>query len=115
MSDRVPAQPEANFPFAPKPKARPEGNFVAEESGHAIIALLKKAADMAKEDCARVMDVAHNCRFKSVLLKSEREKLRPRPRTFAIARHVPKHGCSVSATKLSKRFSRDKEGEGSSP
>jgi hypothetical protein len=59
MSDRVPGQPEANVPFAPKPKARPEGNFVAEDSGHAIIALLKKAADMAKEDCARVMDVAH--------------------------------------------------------
>src|SRR3981081_775888 len=63
MSDRVPGQPEANVPFAPKPKARPEGNFVAEDSGHAIIALLKKAADMAKEDCARVRAVAHKLSF----------------------------------------------------
>jgi hypothetical protein len=28
-----------------------------------VIALLKKAADMAKEDCARVMDVAHKLSF----------------------------------------------------
>jgi hypothetical protein len=54
---------ETVIPFAPAPKAVPEGNLVAEDSGRAIIALLQKAADMAKEDCARAMDVAHKLSF----------------------------------------------------
>jgi hypothetical protein len=63
MSDRIADPPEGIVPFAPKQKARPEGNFMADDSGHAIIALLKKAADTAKEDCARALDVAHKLSF----------------------------------------------------
>ena len=33
--------------------------MVADDSGRAILALLQKAAEMAKEDCARAMDLAH--------------------------------------------------------
>ena len=32
---------------------------MADDSGRAIVALLQKAAEMAKEDCARAMDLAH--------------------------------------------------------
>jgi hypothetical protein len=32
-------------------------------SGHTIIALLQKAADLTKEDCARAMDVAHRLSY----------------------------------------------------
>ena len=32
-------------------------------SGRTIVALLQKAADMAKEDCARAMDLAHKLSF----------------------------------------------------
>src|ERR1700754_3303596 len=48
-------------PFAPSPKAQPE--VAADESGRAIVAMLQKAADMAKEDCARAMDLAHKLSF----------------------------------------------------
>ena len=48
--------------FAPK-KDRPDATVVADDAGHAILTLLQKAADMAKEDCARAMDLAHKLSF----------------------------------------------------
>jgi hypothetical protein len=33
--------------------------MLADDSGRAIVAMLQKAADMAKNDCARAMDLAH--------------------------------------------------------
>ena len=51
--------------FAPK-KERPEATeghaattVTADDAGHGIIALLQKAADMAKADCDRAMSLAH--------------------------------------------------------
>jgi len=46
------------IPF-PTQKSQAGANQIADDSGLTIIALLQKAADLAKEDCARVMDVAH--------------------------------------------------------
>jgi hypothetical protein len=73
MSDRITDPPEAIVPFAPKLKTRPEGNLVADDAGQAIIALLKKAADTAKEDCARAMDLAHRLSFQ---LRAAEERAR---------------------------------------
>jgi hypothetical protein len=73
MSDRGPDQPKTNIPFAPKPKIGREGNPVADDTGHAIIALLKKAADMAKEDYARAMDVTKSLSFQ---LRAAEERTR---------------------------------------
>ena len=51
--------------FAPK-KERPDATeghatttVTADDAGHGIIALLQKAADMAKADCDRAMSLAH--------------------------------------------------------
>src|SRR6516162_6460877 len=44
---------------APISKGQPNANIVADDSGRAIVALLQKAAEMAKDDCARAMDLAH--------------------------------------------------------
>ena len=63
MGTHASDKPETVIPFAPAPKPAPEGNFVAEDSGRAILALMQKAADTAKEDCARAMDVAHKLSF----------------------------------------------------
>src|SRR3981189_893024 len=63
MGEHAPEKSESVIPFAPAPKAGPEGNFVAEDSGRVIVGLLQKAADMAKEDGARAMDVAHKLSF----------------------------------------------------
>jgi hypothetical protein len=46
-------------PFAPIPEGQSNANIVADDSGRAIVALLQKAAEMAKEDCARAFDLAH--------------------------------------------------------
>jgi hypothetical protein len=46
-------------PLAPVSKGQPDANIVADDAGRAIAALLQKAAKMAKDDCARAMDLAH--------------------------------------------------------
>jgi hypothetical protein len=50
-------------PFAPS----------VDESGRGIIALLGRAADTAKQDCARAMDLAHKLTFQ---LRAAEERLR---------------------------------------
>jgi hypothetical protein len=69
----APDKPATIVPFAPTPKAQPEANIVADDSGRSIMALLHKAADMAKEDCARAMDLAHKLSFE---LRAAEERLR---------------------------------------
>ena len=59
MSANASDQPGAIVPFAPISKGQSDANIVADDSGRAIVALLQKAAEMAKEDCARAMDLAH--------------------------------------------------------
>ncbi len=71
MSAYAPDKAGTIVPFAPTSKAQPE--VVADESGRMIVALLQKAADMAKEDCARAMDLAHKLSFQ---LRASEERLR---------------------------------------
>src|SRR5947208_10980368 len=58
--------------FAPK-KDRPDATVVADDAGHAILTLLQKAADMAKDDCSRAMDLAHKLSFQ---LRAAEERAR---------------------------------------
>jgi gas vesicle protein len=61
--------PSSVLAFAPKKghtdanKVRPDTTIVADDAGHGIISLLQKAADMAKSDCDRAMDLAHKLSF----------------------------------------------------
>ena len=71
MSAYAPDKAGTIVPFAPTPKGQPE--VAADESGRTIVALLQKAADMAKEDCARAMDLAHKLSFQ---LRASEERLR---------------------------------------
>jgi hypothetical protein len=63
MSEQAFDNMDSVVQFAPTTKMSPGGSIIADDSGHTIIALLKKAAEMAKEDCARAMDVAHKLSF----------------------------------------------------
>lgn len=72
MSGYAPDKAGTIVPFAPSPK-QPDSNVVADDSGRTIVALLQKAADMAKEDCARAMDLAHKLSFQ---LRAAEERLR---------------------------------------
>jgi len=47
--------------------------MVAEDSGRTILSLLQKAAEMAKSDCARAMDLAHKLSFE---LRTAEERAR---------------------------------------
>jgi hypothetical protein len=58
MRSHTPNKPAVIVPIAPVSKGQPDTNIVADDSGRAIVALLQKAAEMAKEDCARAMDLA---------------------------------------------------------
>jgi hypothetical protein len=48
MSGYAPDKAGTIVPFSPGPKNHPEANVVADDSGRTIVALLQKAADMAK-------------------------------------------------------------------
>ena len=64
MSTGTRDKPAVIVPFdSPLSKGQPEANIVADESGRAIMALLQKAAEITKEDCARAMDLAHKLAF----------------------------------------------------
>ena len=73
MSVHTPNKPNTIVPFAPTPKGLPEANVVADDSGRTIVALLQKASEMAKEDCARAMDLAHKLSFQ---LRASEERVR---------------------------------------
>jgi hypothetical protein len=73
MNSYAPDKAGTIVPFAPTPKSQPDSNVVADDSGRTIVALLQKAADMAKEDCARAMDLAHKLSFQ---LRAAEERLR---------------------------------------
>jgi hypothetical protein len=69
----VNSEQDAIVQFAPAPRAQAEANMVADDSGRTILAMLQKAADMAKEDCARAMDLAHKLSFQ---LRAAEERAR---------------------------------------
>ncbi len=73
MSVHAPDKPATIVPFAPVPKGQPEGHIVADDSGRTIVALLQRAAEMAKDDCARAMDLAHKLSFQ---LRAAEERAR---------------------------------------
>jgi hypothetical protein len=63
MSVQPTDRPATIVPFAHTPKGNPDANIIADDSGRAILAMLKKAAEQANEDCARAMNLAHKLTF----------------------------------------------------
>lgn len=86
---------------------------MADDSGRTILAMLQKAADMAKEDCARAMDLAHKLSFQLRAAENARENSKRRRPIFATAPPARKHGCCASIRKLNRRsFKRRTESRG---
>jgi hypothetical protein len=50
-----------------------DNSIPADDAGNGIVALLHKAAEIAKEDCARAMDLAHKLSFQ---LRAAEERAR---------------------------------------
>ena len=72
MSVHASERPGTVVPFE---AARGSGDpgLVVDDSGRSIMALLQRAADMAKDDCARAMDLAHKLSFQ---LRAAEERAR---------------------------------------
>ena len=64
-------QPASVVEFAPKGRTHDQA-VAANDLGNGILALLEKAAETAKADCARAMDLAHKL---SVQLRSAEERV----------------------------------------
>src|SRR3954452_1017247 len=73
MSVQGSERPATVVPFAPAAKGHPDANIIADDSGRTIVAMLQRAAEMAKEDCARAMDLAHKLSFQ---LRAAEERAR---------------------------------------
>src|SRR3954463_10089049 len=58
MNQRATDPPEQVLKFAPKEKA-PNRVAQLDDAGQAIVAQIRTAADLAKEDCDRAMSLAH--------------------------------------------------------
>ena len=60
MSPQPSNKAAAVIPFAPAVKQRPdEASNIVDESGRAIVALLQEAANLAQENTARAVSMAH--------------------------------------------------------
>src|ERR1700757_1881914 len=55
------------------PRGQPDPNIIADDSGRTIVAMLQKAAEIAKDDCSRAMDLAHKLSFQ---LRAAEERAR---------------------------------------
>jgi hypothetical protein len=73
MTAHASEKPATVVPFAPTSKGQAQGNIVADDSGRTIVALLQRAAELAKDDCSRAMDLAHKLSFQ---LRAAEEKAR---------------------------------------
>ena len=73
MSTHASDDPNALVPFAPTPKGQPQASIIVDDSGRTIIALLQRAGEMAKADCARAMAVADKLSFQ---LRAAEERVR---------------------------------------
>jgi hypothetical protein len=65
-------QPGSVVEFAPK-RPTHDKEAAAEDVGNDILSLLRKAAEIAKDDCARAMDLAHKLSFQ---LRTAEERAR---------------------------------------
>ena len=54
-----PGEPPVSVVAFPPKKASPDANMMADDAGRGIVALVQRAADLAKADCDRAMDLAH--------------------------------------------------------
>src|SRR3954471_24819836 len=115
MSAQTPDKQTTIVPFAPVSKGQPDANIVADDSGRTIVAMLQKAAEMAKDDCARAMDLAHKLSFQ---LRSAEERARD---LEAEATHFRDRAARAEAwllrlhNKVENTFSQKKEREPRQP
>ena len=90
--------------FAPKEKA-PNRVAQLDDAGQAIVAQIRTAADLAKEDCDRAMSLHTSFPWNSERPKTEHSKWRARLSTGEIEQPAPNNGFGRSSKRLKKNCS----------
>jgi hypothetical protein len=101
MNQRETDTSEQVLKFAPKEKA-PNRVAQLDDAGQAIVAQIRTAADLAKEDCDRAMSLAHKLSGELRGPKIELSKWRGRLSTGKNEQHAPNNGFG----RFSKRLKR---------
>ena len=75
------------------PKQRPRGEFEPiDQAGHAVIGLLKEAADISEENIERAMTVAHRLSLELRTAEDRIRELEARLSVLRAARHALSNG-----------------------
>ena len=104
MTQHANDTPEQVLKFVPKEKAQnklPQ----ADEAGQAIVAQIRTAADLAKEDCDRAMSLAHKLSWSSERPKTEPTQWKLRLRTGESEQPARNNGFRLFRRKLKRSFS----------
>ena len=96
-------QPGSVVEFAPKRPTHDEG-AAAEDVGNDILGLLRKAAEIAKDDCARAMDLAHKLSSQLRAAEERSRELEARQITFGSVPLPRRNGSLSHATRTPSRF-----------
>ena len=104
MNQRETDTSEQVLKFAPKEKALPNRVAQLDDAGQAIVAQIRTAADLAKEDCDRAL-LHTNFPWNSERPKTEHSKWRWRLSTGETERPGPSNGFGRSSKRLKRNCS----------
>src|SRR3954454_11468582 len=102
MNQRETDTSEQVLKFAPKEKA-PNRVAQLDDAGQAIVAQIRTAADLAKEDCDRGMSLAHKL---SMGLRAADGRTRGRLSTGETEQPAPNNGFGRSSKRFKRNYSR---------
>jgi hypothetical protein len=122
MSVQSREPPDAVVKFAPKrgdarnsvprdSNAR-ENSTPANDAGNGILALLHKAAESAKEDCARAMDLAHKLSFQLRAAEERARELEAEANHFRDRAATAENWLAVIHNEVQETFFQNKNAEG---
>ena len=104
MNQRATDTSEQVLKFAPKEKA-PNRVAQLDDAGQAIVAQIRTAADLAKEDCDRAMSLAHKLSMELRAAEDRTQKWRGRLSTGETEQPAPNSGFGRSSKRLKRSCS----------
>ena len=85
-----------------------ENSIPADDAGNGIVALLHKAAESAKEDCARAMDLAHKLSFQLRAAEERARELEAEANRFRDRAAVAENWLAVIHDEVQQTFFQNK-------
>jgi hypothetical protein len=104
MNQRETDTSEQVLKFAPKEKA-PNRVAQLDDAGQAIVAQIRTAADLAKEDCDRAMSLAHKLSMELRAAEDRTQQMARRLSTGKSEQPAPNNGFGRSSKRLKRNCS----------